>query len=35
MGAIVALVIITLFGVGLLVYFHIDDKKNNSMELSQ
>lgn len=35
MGAIIALVIVATFGISLLVYFHYDDKKNRSVELSQ
>ena len=30
MGAIVALIIVAVFGVSLLVYFHFDDKRNSS-----
>lgn len=35
MGAILALIIIAVFGTSLLVYFHITDKNNAGIELTQ
>lgn len=34
MGAIAALIIVTVFGVSLLVYFHYDDKKHTHMRIA-
>jgi len=34
MGAIAALIIVTVFGVSLLVYFHYDDKKRTHMRIA-
>ena len=35
MGAIVALVIVAVFGTSLLVWFHYDDKRNSNVELTK
>ena len=34
MGAIVALIIVAVFGISLLVYFHYDDKHKTQMGVS-
>lgn len=35
MGAIVALVIVAVFGTALLVYFHYDDKRKAHMSMNE
>ena len=35
MGAIVALVIVAVFGTSLLVWFHYDDKRNSNVDLTK
>ena len=34
MGAIISLITVALFGTGLLVYFHIEDKKKEQIEMT-
>ena len=35
MGVIIALITVALFGTGLLVYFHFEDKQMNNQSTSQ
>lgn len=35
MGAVVALVIVAVFGTSLLIYFHFEDKKNARMNMGE
>ncbi len=34
MGAIISLITVAIFGTGLLIYFHIEDKKNEHIEMT-
>jgi len=34
MGAIISLITVAIFGTGLLIYFHIEDKKNEHIKMT-